>query len=405
MASRPAEPGGLWAAPHRPLFLAAALWAAAAITWWPLGAGFGLPEPAIGGMPVLWHTHEMLFGFAGAAAGGYLLTALPGWTGQPPLSGTALKTLALLWLLARLAAACAAYLPLPLLLLPGSGYFLLLGWHLLGAVAVVRNWRKLGFGAAMLGLGGADALFLAHAEWADPAHSLTIARAAVLLFSLLAAVIGGKAVPAFTRNWLRASGMAATLQPLRVPLLAAAALAAALLCEVSGKPDTGSWLLCAAAVLLLWHMRSWCAPSLRGGPLLAALCLAYLWLPLGLGLLGLARLMGLPVSAATALHAVTIGAMGGLVFAIAARAVARRSRNGLLQARAGFAPGAALIWLAAWGRLAASAAPTAQTVAAVLWCLGWATFAAGFLPALRGPPPRPVLSGRRVAPAASSRRR
>ncbi|MGR3761792.1 NnrS family protein [Roseobacteraceae bacterium NS-SX3] len=390
---------GLWQAPHRPLFLGAALCAFGTVAWWPLGEALNLPSPNLG-PPVLWHAHELLFGFAGAAAGGYLLTAAPGWTGQPPLRGGALQLLVLLWLLARLAAAFAGVLP-PLLLVPtGSGYFLLLAWHLLRAVASARAWRKLGFCFAMLALGGADVLFLASAAQGNHMDSLDIARGAVLLFALLPAVIGGKAVPAFTRNWLLARAAPGNLPPVRLPLPAAAALAGALLCEGLGWAKAGGWLLCTSAALLLWHMRGWRSWAVRAEPLLAALHLAYLWLPAGLGLIGLARLLQLPLSEAGALHAVTAGAMGGLVFAIAGRAAAHRRRNGLLKAGACFTAGAALIWLAAAARLAAAGGLQAMAAAGLLWSLGWTAFAAGFLPALRGPPHRPVLSGRNVRPSA-----
>ena len=54
---------------------------------------------------VWWHAHEMLFGFVAAAIGGFLLTAVPNWTGRSPYNGPALYLLVAAWLAGRLALA------------------------------------------------------------------------------------------------------------------------------------------------------------------------------------------------------------------------------------------------------------------------------------------------------------
>ena len=65
----------------RPFFLAAGLYAVIAVAAWAgiLAAG---PAPFGAVPPHLWHGHEMLFGFVGAAIAGFLLTAVPSWTGS-----------------------------------------------------------------------------------------------------------------------------------------------------------------------------------------------------------------------------------------------------------------------------------------------------------------------------------
>ncbi|MYB11767.1 MAG: NnrS family protein, partial [Rhodospirillaceae bacterium] len=60
--------------------------------------------------PVAWHVHEILFGFVAAAMAGFLLTAVPGWTGRPPLRGLPLAALAALWLAGRVAVALSAWI-------------------------------------------------------------------------------------------------------------------------------------------------------------------------------------------------------------------------------------------------------------------------------------------------------
>ncbi|TXH31807.1 MAG: NnrS family protein, partial [Rhodospirillaceae bacterium] len=80
----------------RPFFLATSLWAAIALALWIhlLNAGATLPSRFD---PLAWHIHEMLFGFVMAAVGGFLLTAIPNWTGRAPVHGALLATLAALW--------------------------------------------------------------------------------------------------------------------------------------------------------------------------------------------------------------------------------------------------------------------------------------------------------------------
>ena len=93
----------------RPFFLAASLWAAAALALWVdmLIGGGALPSRFD---PLAWHIHEMLFGFAMAAVGGFVLTAIPNWTTRPPVAGARLALLAALWLLGRVVCLVSAAL-------------------------------------------------------------------------------------------------------------------------------------------------------------------------------------------------------------------------------------------------------------------------------------------------------
>ncbi len=197
--------GHFWDAPYRPLFLASFVCALVTVAWWPLAVGQGASPPAFEPV-VLWHIHELFFGFAAAAVGGYLLTALPNWTAKPPVSGTPLKLLVLFWLIARVATAMAGYLPLSLLLVLNSGYFLGLSGILLHQILTAGAFNKIGLGFAILALGGAQSLFLTAALTGDSWISLSVAHAALVGFVLLMATIGARAVPAFTNNWLNLVG-------------------------------------------------------------------------------------------------------------------------------------------------------------------------------------------------------
>ena len=94
----------------RPMFLAAGSWAVIALALW-LAMFFGYVQLPSRFDPLAWHVHEMLFGFVMAAVAGFLLTAIPNWTGRLPVRGLRLAALAGLWLLGRLACLISADMP------------------------------------------------------------------------------------------------------------------------------------------------------------------------------------------------------------------------------------------------------------------------------------------------------
>src|SRR5690348_13217218 len=97
----------LLSAGFRPFFLLSAIWSAIAIPLWlALFSGrSGLPTALA---PTVWHVHEMVFGYAAATVAGFLLTAIPNWTGRMPLQGAPLGGLVLLWLAGRIAVLSSA---------------------------------------------------------------------------------------------------------------------------------------------------------------------------------------------------------------------------------------------------------------------------------------------------------
>lgn len=388
----------LWEAPYRPLFLAAFLCALLSVAWWPLGVGLGLPGPSFS-PAVLWHVHELFFGFAAAAIGGYLLTALPGWTALPPLQGTGLKSLVLVWVLARIATAMFDALPLAIPLVLNTGFFAGLAGFLYHQLAAARALRKLGYPTAVLCLGLCETLFLIEAAEGNIGNCLDLAHNVVTGMFLLLFCVGARAVPAFTRNWLAQQG---DLGPpirnnmqLRNLLLGMLVLGLAL--KPAGFTEAAYAIWMASGAMMFWTFQGWRTGSAVLNPLLAAQHLAFLWLPIGtlaFGTIGLG-LINYPMS--DAIHATTIGAMAGLIMAISGRAGSHRP-DGSMRANVGFITGCVLVWLAVWVRLAPPFAPAHMshliTASAALWCIGWLAFVAGFLPALSGPVRRPILSGR-----------
>jgi uncharacterized protein involved in response to NO len=300
----------------RPFFFIAALHAGVAIpAWlWLHLKGVELPGPFT---PLGWHVHEMLFGYVFAVVAGFILTAIPNWTGRLPLSGWPLATLVFLWLAGRLAcayvadpvAAMAVDLACPAVLAAAV-------WR---EVVVGRNWKNAPVALLLTLFGIASAL--------DHAGNLAIVpegvggRVALAVIALLIALIGGRIVPSFTRNWLVKRGgtsLPASFDPIDKAALATTAVAMATWAVLPGSLP-GGLLLCLAGVLLAFRLARWRGYLTVREPILLILHIGYGWLALALLMLGGSVLHeGVPIS--TALHALTAGAIGTMTLAVMTRA-------------------------------------------------------------------------------------
>lgn len=384
----------LWHAPHRPLFFFAGLWALTAPLAWLLPAGFG-PEP------LAFHRHELLFGMGGAAVGGYLLTALPAWTGRARVDPRVTGLLCLLWLLARLSFALSGHLPVTVHILGSSAYFALLATFLAISILGARLWNRLWTVLAVIGLGSAEHLL------SRPVGSNETVPS-VLVFALMISVVGGRAVPAFTRRWLARTD--ANTRPLDIPGLHAAALCillAATLAATCGWDQEAGFCLILSALLQLVRLAGWRSRQVLLYPALFILHLAWLWLPAGLALTGLALVAPGIIDRASALHGLTMGAMGSMMLAVMARAAMVRE-NGRLRLGRRLALAFALVFLSAALRIVAPLLPIdwldPATAPAVTWMLGWLLFLLAYARALRGPVERPVLSATMVGTTGRRRR-
>ena len=295
----------------RPFYLLAALFAATAIPLWAailLGhVTIGLAVP-----PLLWHAHEMLFGFAIAVVVGFLLTAGKAWTGLPTPRGAALGALAALWLAARLAAfgaPYAVYAALDVALLPVVAAIF--------ARVLLRagNYRNLPLAGILAALATINAVFHLAVLGAIDVPPVRALYAALALIVLIECVIAGRVIPAFTAN--ATPGLKITPQPrLAAAGFALTATGLALWVFAAPGPLTAAALLAAAAAHLLrqWH---WQPLVTRRRPILWILHVAYAWLPLGFILLALAQLGRMPASAGV--HALAVGATGGLIIGMITR--------------------------------------------------------------------------------------
>lgn len=325
---RQARPGMIFfQAAFRPFFLGAGLWAGITLLVWLLVLDGRIDLPTRFA-PVEWHVHEMLFGFVMAAIGGFLLTAIPNWTGNAPLSGVPLGMLALSWLVGRIACLISALLPVwgaPVLDLLFPVALLLVAGRALVAAGNRRNYPLL---VPLALLGAANLLMHLQSEGVSVPAGIGW-RLGLGSVMVMIAVIGGRIVPAFTRNWLRPRGGPVVPEAGRLERPALILLPVALASWVA-MPDQ-TWVgvaLLAAAGLHLVRLSQWRGLATRSEPLLLILHVGYLWMAVGVGLLGLSVLSPL-LPQALAIHAMTVGAIGTMTLAVMARATLGHTGRGL----------------------------------------------------------------------------
>lgn len=375
----------LWQLGFRPFYLLASIYAALSVPLWVAQFSGWIGRPHLPG--ALWHAHEMLFGFALAVVVGFLLTAAQTWTGRPTLRGAPLQALVLLWIAARVlvltpygwaaalvniafAIAAAAALAVPLL--------------------AARNHRNYVFAGALFVLAcAAGAIHLASLQVVEVPAWLGIELGLdVILFVM--AVMGGRVIPMFTNNAIR--GAAAR----RDPWVERGALGSVLLLMLAGVAGISGTALAtlamAAALLHVVRLALWQPWKTLGNPLVWVLHLAYLWIPLHLALRAAAAVDW--IAPTIAVHALTVGAIGGLTIGMMTR-TARGHTGRLLQADRWEVACYLLVFGAACLRLAGGLWFPERYLQAVqwsgaFWAVGFGLYAVRYWPVLS----RPRIDGR-----------
>lgn len=377
----PAPAGwALWDLGFRPFYLLASTFAALSIGLWALQFSGCLGVPYLQGS--MWHAHEMLFGFALAVVVGFLFTAGRNWSNRPTPTGWPLAALAALWVAGRV-----------LVLTPfgWAAAVVNVAFPLAAAIALAipfiaaRNRRNYFFvgllllmSAAVLGIHLAQLGVMQLPGWVGVQLALD-----VMLFIM--AVMGGRVIPMFTNNGV--PGANATRQP----LLEKTALGSVLVLLLADAVQLhGMWLaalagLCAAVHLGRWSL--WQPWKTGRAPLVWVLHAAYLWIPVHLSLRAAAAAGWVAPSVAT--HALTVGAIGGLIIGMMTR-TARGHTGRPLQADRSDVACFVLVLLAAGVRVFVPLAAPAWIIettlgSAALWSAGFALYAVRYWPVLTRP--------------------
>ncbi|MCE9688127.1 NnrS family protein [Shewanella sp. AS16] len=310
----------VWDLPFRPWFLAAACLSVVSIGIWISflqGHFGGFADDGI--TPLVWHIHEMLFGFGATVAVAFLLTAAQTWTGKRSLHGGGLIALTLVWLSVRV----LLWSPAPGLQLLAIGLQALWWLGSIGYLASMlvrarsrRNYQFIPLLGAMmlLNLGFLLADFNGHTQLA-----LHLARSVILLFGLMVGIVGGRVIPFFTGRGAEHAKVVAT--PLLDKLLPPVTLAGVIVfftADLVSLPFTPATLLIAAGVLHLLRLWCWDPRATLRVPLLWSLHASYLALGLGLVAIGASYYTD-AIRFSEALHLITVGTIGGMILAMMAR--------------------------------------------------------------------------------------
>ena len=365
----------------RPFFLGAAVWAALDILIW-LPQFLGLLQVPTHLTPLDWHVHEMLFGYVAASIAGFLLTAIPNWTGRLPVNGAPLAGLALLWLAGRLGLLVSASIGAAVAAAIDVLFLVVLAAVAAREIVAGRNWRNLRVLFVLVLLITGNVVFHAEVLLSGAAdYGVRLSIAAVIL---LVSLIGGRIIPSFTNNWL------ARNNPGRLPVpfsrYDAATLAASVLALASwiGWPGAGATgaLLMVVGAMHAARLARWAGDRTLADRLVLVLHVAYAFIPVGFVLLGAAAFSA-AVPATAGIHAWTAGGIGLMTLAVMTRASLGHLRQPLAAS-----PGTQAIYvlalIAALTRIAAAfgGPPDLLLFAGAAWIAAFAGFVVAYGPAL-----------------------
>lgn len=303
----------------RPFFLVGAAYAGLGILIW-VPLFFGKIAVPTAFSPLDWHIHEMLYGYLSAIVAGFLLTAIPNWTGRRPLQGAALAVLVTVWMAGRVAVCTSA-----LIGRPAAGAVDVLFLVLIAATAgreviAGRNWRNLPPVLILLLFAVGDVVF--HLEDYRTGSAALGTRLGIAAAVALISLIGGRIIPSFTRNWL------ARENPGRLPVpfgrfdigvLVISLFALTLWIVAPSWTGTAASMVLAGFAQTL-RLARWAGDRTLRDRLVLVLHVAYAFVPLGFALLAGAILVPSTVPLSAGIHSWTIGAIGTMTLAIMTRA-------------------------------------------------------------------------------------
>jgi uncharacterized protein involved in response to NO len=366
----------------RLFFLAAALWAFIAMVLW-IGLLSGLWNFANGYGAIAWHAHEFLFGYIGAVMTGFLLTAIPNWTGRFPLQGRPLLALFVLWLAGRAAMLATDEIGAGPAAIVDCAYLVTLTAVISREIIAGGNWRNLRVAVLVALTALANIIFQAEVlMYHTPAYGLRLGIAAVVLLII---VIGGRITPSFTSNWLARQGSEKRPAPLGRFDIGSIVLAAVALIAWIATPNWygAAVLLLLMAIAQAMRLSRWAGERTWREPMLLVLHIGYGFVPLGALMLALSIFWPQSMTATGALHAWTTGAMGIMTFAVMTRATLGHTGRDVVTT-----PTTILIYvgvmLAALARLAAPFLPGVYYPLLLLAGAAW-LFAFGLFIVVYGP--------------------
>jgi len=330
----------------------------------------------------------MLFGFVGAAIAGFVLTAVPSWTGSRGFAGAPLITLVILWLAGRIAFAFIGTLPLTVVVAAEVLFLPAVIATIAPSLFRTRN-RNMVLLLVITAFWSVDLVFLYSLHAGDIAAASVALRAGIDVILLLITIIAGRVVPPFTSNALRARGLDVSFHS---RAMVERSLIVAMIAFVAADIFSGNRMLiiavsAIAAVLHVVRMTGWHSIKTRHDPIVWILHVAYLWLPIGLALKALS-LGGGFAWAAYWQHALAAGAAATMILAIMTRASLGHTGRPLVVGPATTVAYVSLVLAIAVRVFGPALLPMSYTsivlVAGSLWVLTFLLFAIVYVPILVG---------------------
>ena len=362
----------------RPFFLFGAIYAGLAVlAWLPIFNGELQPRTAFGAID--WHVHEMLYGYLPAVVTGFLLTAIPNWTGRLPIQGKPLLALVVVWLAGRVAVTVSAEIGWFAAAVIDAGFLTLLIAAVTREIVAGENWRNLRVVVLVALLLVGNVAF--HLESHFNGSVEYGARVGIAAMVLLITVIGGRIVPSFTRNWLvreNPGRLPAPIARFDVVVIGISAIALAFWVAQPSWRLSGA-ALAIAGLLQVARLMRWAGDRTFRDRLVLVLHVGYAFVPLGF-LLASAAAFG-AVAASAGIHAWTVGAAGTMTLAVMTRASLGHTGNALVASATTQIIYAAVV-IAALARIGASVFPIWSEplleLTVLAWCLAFFGFAASF---------------------------
>jgi len=301
----------------RPFFLASALWAIASLDLWVAYLSFGIPVASDYGT-VYWHAHEMLFGFAPAVLAGFLLTAIPNWTGRLPIAGRPLAVLFAIWCAGRIAMLLSGSIGIVLASAVDSLFLPVMLVICAREVVAGKKWKDLKVIAGLFILSLANLVF--HIQVIEGSGPELAIRLGIGAYVLLVTIVGGRILPSFTRNWINQFGRTDFPVPYNSFDAATIIIGAVALVLWASVPDSTATCGTAgvAAILNTIRLARWRGWTTWPEPILFVLHAAFIFVPFGFAAIALQASGWLPEVGV--LHIFAIGTISMMMLAVMTRA-------------------------------------------------------------------------------------
>ena len=302
----------------RPFFLSAGLFVAIAMPMWVAVLAFGF-ETSGSLSSRAWHLHEMLYGYVAAVVVGFLLTAIPNWTGRLPVVGKPLAMLWGLWLAGRVAMMFLAAMPV-LAAIIDAAFLMVFAALLWREILAGKNIKNIPVCVLISLLAVSNIAF--HYMSLNEISTAVAERSGLGMIAILISLIGGRIVPSFTRNWM----VNQKLSPLPVAfdIIDKVGLVIGVVAILSwvAAPEfvPAGILFFIAAILYFYRISRWRGHACTAEWLVVILHIGYLWLPVWFSLMAMSIFFPDILSQPNALHALSAGAIGIMTIAVVTRA-------------------------------------------------------------------------------------